>query len=296
MRVHIEGAISDLHAADGRYHVECMSTFINKRSVKYAEACSSCTTQDELDNAFCEVTAVVSEDLSRMWNTIELFQLNQSKGGQMLTKRQIVDQLVDHFGDNILVLSSPGVSSIVVFRNKVSTPLKLVPSDDDSDLDMSIKNVGKQIVREVKVLQSDKGHYNIRICNETAAESACDTILALLAKISPNLDRTLPAILIGNIITSLLTNSFTTLQIALGVLMKDSKDLVNHFYDFGVTCSYDEIFRFKKYVTLAATTQSSLSGISDNHTGLGQAISGNFFLKWKCIYAFLSSPLGTATN
>ena len=57
----------------------------------------------------------------------------------MLTKRQVVDQPVDHFGDNILVLSSPGVSSIVVFKNKAPTLLKLVPSDDDSDLDMSIK-------------------------------------------------------------------------------------------------------------------------------------------------------------
>ena len=68
----------------------------------------------------------------------------------MLTKRQVVDQHVDHFGDNILVVSSPGVSSIVVFRNKTPTLLKLVPSADDSDLDMSIKNMGKPIVREVK--------------------------------------------------------------------------------------------------------------------------------------------------
>ena len=132
----------------------------------------------------------------------------------MLTKRQLIDQLVDQFGYNILDLSSPGVSSIVVFRNKSPTLLKLVPSDDDSDLDMSIKNVGKQIVREVKGLKSDKCHYNIRICKETASESA------LLGKISPKLDITLPAIRIGNIITSLLTNSFTTLQIYLGVLMK----------------------------------------------------------------------------
>ena len=133
---------------------------------------------------------------------------------------------------------------------------------------MSIKNVVKEIAREVKVLKSDKGHYNIRICIETGTESACDTILALLAKISPKLDRTLPAILIGNIITILLTNSFTTLQIALGVL-------VNHFHDIGVTCSYDEILRFTKSASLAATTQSSLSGISDNHTGLVQAIADN---------------------
>ena len=37
---------------------------------------------------------------------------------------------------------------------------------------MSIKNVVKEIAREVKVLKSDKGHYNIRIYKETAAESA----------------------------------------------------------------------------------------------------------------------------
>ena len=257
--VHVEGAISDLHAADGCYHVDCMSKFMNERSVKYAHACSSYTTQDELDNALCELIAVGSEDLSRIWNSVELFQLYQSKEGQVLTKRQVVDQLVDHFGDSSLVLSSPGVSSIVILKNKTPILLKLVPSDDDSDLDMSIKNVVKEIAGKVKVLKSDKYHYNIRICKETAAESAWDTLLTLLVKISPKLDRTLPAIPIDNIITNLLTNSFTTLQIALGVLMSsDSKDLVNHFNDFSVTCSYDEILRFKKSAALAVTTQSSL--------------------------------------
>ena len=49
MRVHVEGAISDLHAADCHYHVDCMFKFMNKRSVTYADACSSCTTQDELE-------------------------------------------------------------------------------------------------------------------------------------------------------------------------------------------------------------------------------------------------------
>ena len=79
VRVYVEGAMSDLHAADGRYHVDCMSKFMNKRSVKYAHACSFYTTQDELDNGFCELIAVVSENLSHIWNSVELFQLYQSK-------------------------------------------------------------------------------------------------------------------------------------------------------------------------------------------------------------------------
>ena len=47
-------------------------------------------------------------------------------------------------------------------------------------------------------------------------------------------------------------------------------------YDFGVTSLYDEILRFRKSAVVAATTQSSLRGISDNHTGLVQAIADNF--------------------
>ena len=45
VRVHVEDDISDLHAADGPYHMDCMSKFMNKRSVKYAHACSYYTTQ-----------------------------------------------------------------------------------------------------------------------------------------------------------------------------------------------------------------------------------------------------------
>ena len=33
VRVHVDGPISDLHAADGRYHVYCMFKFMNKRVV-----------------------------------------------------------------------------------------------------------------------------------------------------------------------------------------------------------------------------------------------------------------------
>ena len=88
MRVHVEGAISDLHAADGRYHVDCMSKIheINDQLNMHMRAVSY-TTQDELYNAFCELIAVVSEDLSRIWNSVELVQLYQSKGGQMVDKK-----------------------------------------------------------------------------------------------------------------------------------------------------------------------------------------------------------------
>ena len=94
---------------------------------------------------------------------------------------------------------------------------------------------------EVKVLPlPDKARYNITLNRDVAIESTSDTVLALLAKLSTKLDRTLPALLIGNIITNVLTNHPTSLQVALGILMRDSKVLVNQMHDFCVTCSYNQ--------------------------------------------------------
>ena len=87
------------------------------------------------------------------------------------------------------MLYSHGVASIIVFRSKAPTLLKLVPYDENSELDISIDKVGKQIVREVNDINPDKEYYNIRNDKDRAANYVSDTVLALLAKISPKLDK-----------------------------------------------------------------------------------------------------------
>lgn len=47
-------------------------------------------------------------------------------------------------------------------------------------------------------------------------------------------------------------------------------------YQFGVTCSYDEVLRFKKSAALAATNDIQLSGIHEGEGGLIQSIVDNF--------------------
>ena len=54
----------------------------------------------------------------------------------------------------------------------------------------------------------------------------------LLAALTDNLKDTLPALFIANIITSVLSNKPTHLQIALGNLIRDSKSLINRLYQF----------------------------------------------------------------
>lgn len=98
----------------------------------------------------------------------------------------------------------------------------------------------------------------------------------LFSAISIKLDQMLPGLLTGNKITSIITNQPTSLQIALGVSMKNSKELLSHMYDYRVTCSYDEILHFKKSSADATAKDLAQQGLCTATSGLVQAVYGNF--------------------
>ena len=102
------------------------------------------------------------------------------------------------------------------------------------------------------------------------------TLMDLLAAMIDNLKNTLPALLIGNIVTSALSSKPTNLQIALGNLLRDHKSIVNKLYRFGVTCPYDEIIQFKKSAALEATKDLKLCGIHEGRFGLIQTVADDF--------------------
>ena len=66
VRIRVEGAVSDLHAADGQYHKECMSLFRGPRNIKYSD---SVKVEQAEDEAFTHVVNYLTEDLSRIWNS-----------------------------------------------------------------------------------------------------------------------------------------------------------------------------------------------------------------------------------
>ena len=65
------------------------------------------------------------------------------------------------------------------------------------------------------------------------------------------LDHTLPASLIGTVITGTLTHQPTSLQVSIGVLFKESKNILGYIHEFGITCTYDEVLHFKKSAAVA---------------------------------------------
>ena len=97
---------------------------------------------------------------------------------QFLQRRKLIGELVRSFGSDLLVLSGNGVASLLLSRSKAPAMLKL--TDNTSDFYMT--SIAKMIKREC------------------------------------SLDYSNTALVIGNIITSFLTNRLTTLQITIGTL------------------------------------------------------------------------------
>ena len=68
---------------------------------------------------------------------------------------------------------------------------------------------------------------------------------------TPKLDSALHAALLCNIVTVSVTHRPTLLQIALGLVARD-KTIIEVFHDYGGTCTYDEVLRFKSSAAHAA--------------------------------------------
>jgi hypothetical protein len=108
-----------------------------------------------------------------------------------------------------------------------------------------------------------------------ALECVSSTLLFLLSKLSTKLDHTLPAALIGNIVTNAISGRFTTFQIALGVVL-NRKGLIQQFSDFLASCSYDEVRRFKASTAAAVVNNASFRGHAHAEDGLVQLVYDNF--------------------
>ena len=272
VRIRIQGAISDLHAADAVYHKTCHFRFMSPRNISVTQR-KSLSQKEEPDKAFDTIVLEMQKQPTRIWNAIEIHSLYQDCQGIQLSRRALVTKLVEHFGKDLLILSGNGVSSLLVFRSKASNSLRLI-DDDEDELHASIECVAKEIQSECKELKRDSWLYDTRISLNDALTTCSTTLLDLLKTTSIKLDATLTAALVGNIVTSQLASQATTLQIALGIFLRD-KHFIQQMSNFNVCCSYDEVVRFKASAASAASEKINLRGLLDHKKGLVQAVADN---------------------
>ena len=105
VRLRVEGALSDLHAADAQYHKDCMSTFHGARNLHFA---SKKTENEFEDEAFTQVVNELTEDCSRIWNSVELHEQYRAYNGESLSRRNLITKLSEHLDRISLSCLAPG--------------------------------------------------------------------------------------------------------------------------------------------------------------------------------------------
>jgi len=122
---------------------------------------SACTLTD-CDRALEELTKELCSDPTRIWNSVELYKLYEDLGGKQLTRRSLINCLGETFHPDLLVLSSPGVASILLFRSNASSKLRIV-DNADADCDQAISSLGKKIQSECLAQKPDASTYATRV-------------------------------------------------------------------------------------------------------------------------------------
>jgi hypothetical protein len=159
----------------------------------------------------------------RVWNSVEVHEQYIELGGTDLSRRALVNVLYERLQPDLLILSSPGVASILVFRSTASNELRIVDDDEECN-GRAITCLASAIRAECP--QPDRQSYPTRVPRQQVMKECSPTLLALLAAISPSLDSTLPAAMIGSIVTSAVSSYFTSLQLAVSVLLSRQRKVI----------------------------------------------------------------------
>ena len=285
------GAHSDLYTSDARYHKDCLSRFFSQRSAP----CDSKTGNKDTDETpqSVGVRQLITEmraDLTKIWDSVGLQERFTELVGSCMKRSNLLRMLSLH-ADDLVILSVPGYRKVVMFHDNARATLKVTKDNDQEDnIDAALNIIVKAIKAEVVATEYEKNTYPRNISMSIAAESVSGTIQLLLQKLSPSLGaESLTSLLIGNIVTSVLRNHATPLQIALGVLI-NRKKIIKHMFDYKVTCSYDELRRYKKSSAVAKYTKLRREErVPVTVSGLIQHIADNFD-------ANMSSPNGKVST
>ena len=183
-----------------------MTTFMSPRSIN-AAVNAGLEAKKNGDSALEYVIHEMSTNSSQISNSLEIWHQYEKHGGKDPVRKSLPKKIKDHFGDDIAVLSSSGLASLIVLRKNASTLLNLVNDSDEDELSILTDKLAKTITTEVRDISLDKSRYNVRITKEDISKSVSSTLMDLLGKLSANMEYTLPALLIGNIVTSIISNN-----------------------------------------------------------------------------------------
>ena len=106
------------------------------------------------DACFKELVKIIKDDVNRIWTTSLFVQeyslLCLENNALDWTKRWLIERINNHFGDNLICLSSPGLENMYAFKNHASQILAMKNLVDNEDyVSEAINKVGKIISDEL---------------------------------------------------------------------------------------------------------------------------------------------------
>lgn len=126
--------------------------------------------------------------------------------------------LCDHLGNQIATLSSSGVANILVFRSKASKTL-WVENEEEDDTEHVLALACKHIINALESLPLRTSSFNLHEDKKLCIKDGSSFLWDLLTEMPPKLDRTLPALMIGSIVTSVFKEYSASLRVTLTVKM-----------------------------------------------------------------------------
>ena len=176
----VNSALSDLHAADARYHQDCKTLFLHS---KYVDLAAQSLDGNVVDSAldFVKYTIKSKQQVKEMWNTVEIYNMYSENGGYLLSKRYLMSNLVDYFGKETVLLTSPGVANILVLKKFCHFTLHNI---DDSENKINLKDIAAAIQMETQ--RTERTKYKVKFDIESPeylAEGFSDTLMELLSEL-----------------------------------------------------------------------------------------------------------------
>ena len=233
--------VSDLPAAECKYHVRCYNSFM--KVPKYADL----PTGSADESALKELIEYMNRDRSRMWNSVELHSLYSDLGGKH-HRRDMFSKLTDCMSKDIIVVRVDGCASIVGFRETVAKSLKVVTIDDIDE--RSIASVVRQIKHEARVVKYNSANYDLsEFTQENTIKATSPSLLQLVSELVSDGKVSKKSLSLSQSIQSHVTGTRnqTTLGLAVKLLHQHgSSQLLKLLHEHGFTTSYDEALRFRK--------------------------------------------------
>ena len=254
-------------ASDGHYHKDCKRDFV----LKFKDLDKR---EEERDVYLLEVINTVKADRSRIWYSVELYNLYTSNNDN------VVVDCKTFYKEPVELLASfhaRGYAELLCFNDHARGVLKMAKEGNASD--DGIENFGRAINAECKEIKINTDTNDTCIDLEKSMESTSSTLERLLECVSSKFSNSLYSALIGNIVTSIVQNRTTHLQLSLGILFRHSKVTPNHLHDYRVTCTHDEVLRFKKSAAVNSAKDGYLQGVPTTNNELFQVVTDNYDTK-----------------